>query len=66
MTPGVPYPPVPRYAELDRTNCESGNAARILADFPAGKALLGAEDHWSLTKDGEYRWSESWRLYRGS
>lgn len=29
----------------------------MLADFPAGKALLEAEDHGNLTKDGDYWWS---------
>ena len=57
VTPGVAYPGVPWYTELDRAKCEAGNVARMLADFPAGKALLEAEDHGNLTKDGDYWWS---------
>lgn len=29
----------------------------MLANFPAGKAPLEAEDHGNLTKDGDYWWS---------
>ena len=29
----------------------------MLADFPAGKASLEAEDRGNLTKDGDYWWS---------
>ena len=57
VTPGIAYPGVPWYTELDRAKCEAGNVARMLADFPAGKALLEAEDHGNLTKDGDYWWS---------
>ena len=57
VTPRVAYPGVPWYTELDRAKCEAGNVARILADFPAGKALLEAEDHGNLTIDGDYWWS---------
>ena len=57
VTPGVAYLGVPWYTELDRAKCEAGNVARMLADFPAGKALLEAEDHGNLTKDGDYWWS---------
>ena len=57
VTPGVAYPGVPWYTELDRAKCEAGNVARMLADFPTGKALLEAEDHGNLTKDGDYWWS---------
>ena len=57
VTPGVAIPNVPWYTELDRAKCCAGNVARLLADFPAGKALLEAEDHGNLTKDGDYWWS---------
>ena len=57
VTPGVAYPDLPWYTELDRAKCEAGNVARLLADFPAGKALLEAEDHGNSTKDGDYWWS---------
>ena len=53
MTPGVANPDVPWNTELDRAKCEAGNVARILAGFPAGRALLEAEDHGNLTKDGD-------------
>ena len=56
VTPGVAIPDVPWYTELDRAKCCAGNVARLLADFPAGKALLEAEDHGNLTKDGGYWW----------
>ena len=56
VTPGVANPDVPWNTELDRAKCEAGNVARMLADFPAGKALLEAEDHGNLTKDGDYWW----------
>ena len=54
VTPEVAYPGVPWYTDLDRVKCEAGNVARILADFPASKALLEAEDHGNLTKDSDY------------
>ena len=57
VTPGVAYPGVPWYTEYDRAKCEAGNVARLLADYPTGKALLEAEDHGDLTKDGDYWWS---------
>lgn len=57
VTPGVAYPGMPWYTDIDRAKCEAGNVARMLADFPAGKALLEAEDHGNLTKDGDYWWS---------
>ncbi|MCJ1456653.1 hypothetical protein MMC28_007015 [Mycoblastus sanguinarius] len=57
MTPRVVNPDLPWNTELDRAKCEAGNVARMLADFPAGKALLEAEDHGNLTKDGDYWWS---------
>ena len=57
VIPGVAYPDLPWYTELDRAKCEAGNVARMLADFPTGKALLEAEDHGNLTKDGDYWWS---------
>ncbi len=56
VTPGVANPDVPWNTELDRAKCEAGNVARMLADFPAGKALLEAEDHGNSTKDGDYWW----------
>ena len=57
VTPRVVNPDMPWNTELDRAKCEAGNVARMLADFPAGKALLEAEDHGNLTKDGDYWWS---------
>ncbi len=56
VTPGVAYPGVPWYTEIDRAKCEAGNVARMLADFPAGKALLEAEDHGNY-EDGDCWWS---------
>jgi hypothetical protein len=57
VTPGVACSDMPWYTELARAKCEAGNVARLLADFPAGKALLEAEDHGSSIKDGEYWWA---------
>ena len=57
VTPRVAYSGLPWNTELDRAKCEAGNVARMLADFPAGKALLEAEDHGILIKDGDYWWS---------
>ena len=57
VTPEVANPHMPWYTEVDRAKCEAGNTARLLANFPAGKALLEAEDHGNLTKDGDYWWS---------
>lgn len=41
--------------ELDRAYCCAGNAARQLADYPAGKALLVAE--YPCRKNSGYWWS---------
>jgi len=57
VTPGVACSDMPWYTELARAKCEAGNVARLLADFPAGKALLEAEDHGTSIKDGDYWWA---------
>ncbi len=57
VTPGIACPDMPWYTEVARAKCEAGNVARLLADFPAGKALLEAEDHGSSIKDGNYWWT---------
>lgn len=61
VTPEVVNPNMPYMTELDRAKCTAGNVARMLADFPAGKALLEAENHGNPMKDGNYWWSfENW------
>jgi len=57
VTPGVANLDMHWFTELDRAKCKAGNVARRLADFPAGKALLEAEDHGSSIKDGDYWWA---------
>ena len=58
-----------RKAELDRAKRCADNAARYLAQFAAGKALLEAEDHGDAATDPAYWWSreklyaaERWKL----
>ena len=57
VTPEVACPDMPWNTEVDRAKSEAGNVARMLANFPARKALLEAEDYGSLTKDCDYWWS---------
>ena len=57
VTPEVAYPGESWYTDFDRAKCEAGNVARMLADYPAGKALLEAEDHGNMAKDGDSWWS---------
>lgn len=56
MTPEVVDSYMPWNTEVDRVRFEAGNIARMLADFPADKALLEAE-HQDPTKDGNNWWS---------
>ncbi len=57
VTPKV-MNPVLWKTELDRAKGTAGNTAGLLVQFPAGKALLEAEDHGDSITDPDYWWSK--------
>ena len=62
VTPKV-MNPVLWKTELDRAKGTAGNTAGLLVQFPAGKALLEAEDHGDSITDPDYWWGKE-KFYR--
>ncbi|KAI9748689.1 MAG: hypothetical protein M1835_001734 [Candelina submexicana] len=62
MTPEFIHPDLFGENELDRAKCSAENAARYLARFPTGKALLEAEPYVDSITNPEYWWSKE-KLY---